>query len=143
MPTWTTPHRSDPPHDPVDERTALDDRLDFQRTTLLLKCGGLTPEQLAEQSVPPSNLSLLGLIRHMSAVESWFHSYDGQPDHPFFWNYVLGETDGFEDIDVDRAADDLASTTRASSGRGELYRSASCTRRSPMRTSPCVGSTCT
>ena len=109
VPTWTTPQRPEPPHNPVDERTALDDRLDFQRTTLLLKCGGLTPKELAEQPVPPSNLSLLGLIRHMSAVEAWFHSYDGEPDHPFFWNYVLEETDGFGDIDVHRAADDLAS----------------------------------
>jgi hypothetical protein len=43
----------------------------------------------------------------MSAVEAWFHSYDGQPDHPFFWNH--GEADGFGEIDVGRAADDLAS----------------------------------
>ncbi len=109
VPIWTTPERPEPPHHPVDERAALEDRLDFQRTTLLLKCGGLTHEQLAEQSVLASNLSLLGLIRHMSAVEAWFHSYDGQPDHPFFWNYVFGESDGFDNIDADRAAEDLAS----------------------------------
>src|SRR3954452_12535036 len=95
VPTWITPERPEPPCNPVDERAALEDRLDYQRTTLLLKCGGLTPEQLAEQSVPPSNLSLLGLIRHMSAVEAWFHSYDGQADHMFFWNYVPGTTSGF------------------------------------------------
>lgn len=47
-----------------------------------------TPEQLAEQSVPPSNLSLLGLIRHLSGVEAWFHFYAGEPDHMVFWNYV-------------------------------------------------------
>jgi len=55
---------------------------------LLLKCGGLTPEQLALRSVPPSKLSLLGLVRHLSGVEAWFHSYDGQPDHKYFWDYV-------------------------------------------------------
>jgi len=81
MSTWTTPERPEPPNNPVDERAALDDRLDFQRTTLLLKCGGLTPEQMALRSVPPSTISLLGLVRHLSAVEAWFHGYDGQPDH--------------------------------------------------------------
>jgi uncharacterized protein DUF664 len=40
---------------------------------LLWKCAGLTGEQLAERAVPPSNLSLLGLARRMTAVEqSWF-----------------------------------------------------------------------
>lgn len=91
------------------ERTALEDRLEYQRTTLLRKCGGLTPEQLAEQSVSPSNMSLLGLVRHMSGVEAWFHSYDGRPDHMFFWNYVPDATDGFDGVDVNRASDDLAS----------------------------------
>ena len=79
MPTWTAPERREPPHDPVDERTALEDRLDYHRTTLLMKCGGLTPHQLVQQSVPPSNLSLLGLVRHLSGVEAWFHGYDGRP----------------------------------------------------------------
>jgi hypothetical protein len=109
MSTWTTPERLEPPNNPIDERAALEDRLEYQRTTLLLKCGGLTPEQLAQQSVSPSKLSLLGLVRHMSGVEAWFHSYDGRPDHMFFWNYVPGVTDGFEEVDVMRAADDLVS----------------------------------
>jgi len=109
MSTWTTPERPEPPNNPIDERAALEDRLEYQRTTLLRKCGGLTPEQLAQRSLPPSKLSLLGLVRHMSGVEAWFHSYDGQPGHMFFWNYVAGATDGFEEADVVRAADDLAS----------------------------------
>jgi hypothetical protein len=109
MPTWTTPDRPEPPNNPADERTALEGRLDYQRATLLLKCGGLTPEQLMQQSVPPSTLSLLGLVRHMSAVEAWFHGYDGQPDHLFFWNYVPGGTDSFDGVDVAHASDDLAS----------------------------------
>jgi len=109
MPTWITPERAEPPVDPVDGRAALEDRLAYQRTTLLLKCGGLTPEELALQSVPPSNLSLLGLVRHLSGVEAWFHAYDGEPDHRFFWNYVPGASDGFRDVSADRAADDLAS----------------------------------
>jgi Protein of unknown function (DUF664) len=125
VPIWTTPERPEPPHNPVDERTALEDRLDFQRTTLLLKCGGSPQSNWPNSQYGPRTSPLLGLIRHMSAVESWFHSYDGQPDHPFFWNYVLGETDGFGDVDVNHAAHDLASyqasverSHRAIAGRG-------------------------
>jgi uncharacterized damage-inducible protein DinB len=43
------------------------------RMTLELKCAGLTPAQLATRSVPPSALSLLGLVRHLARVEQfWF-----------------------------------------------------------------------
>jgi Protein of unknown function (DUF664) len=43
--------------------------LDFGRRTLLVKCAGLTGEQLTERAVPPSALSLLGLVRHLTEVE--------------------------------------------------------------------------
>lgn len=57
----------------ADERTMLDGWLDWHRQTLLFKCAGLTGEQLAIASVEPSNLTLLGLVRHMAEVErSWF-----------------------------------------------------------------------
>ena len=57
----------------ADERTTLTAFLDFQRATLALKCDGLTDDQLRERAVPPSNLSLLGLVRHMAEVErNWF-----------------------------------------------------------------------
>ena len=39
---------------PEGERATLQEFLDFQRATLLLKCSGLTGEQLAERAVPPS-----------------------------------------------------------------------------------------
>ncbi|MEV6418033.1 DinB family protein [Kribbella sp. NPDC051718] len=109
MSTWSVPERVVPPNNPVDERAALEDRLEFQRATLLMKCGGLTPEQLALRSVPPSRLSLLGLIRHMSGVEAWFHEYDGKPDDLYFWDYAPGSTKRSDEVDVTRAADDLAS----------------------------------
>ena len=49
--------------------------LDWHRATLLYKCAGLTGEQLARRTVPPSGLSLLGLVRHMTKVErTWFRS---------------------------------------------------------------------
>jgi hypothetical protein len=56
----------------ADERTMLQAYLDRQRSTLLVKCAGLTGVQLAQRAVPPSGLSLLGLIRHLADVErSW------------------------------------------------------------------------
>ncbi|MFU8850304.1 DinB family protein [Micromonospora sp. SL1-18] len=55
-----------------DERTMLEGWLDYHRDTLLLKCAGLTPAQLKTPSVEPSNLTLLGLVRHMAEVERWW-----------------------------------------------------------------------
>ena len=144
MSTWTTPERrraTDTARST--SAAALEDRLDFQRTTLLLKCGGLTPEQLALRSVPPSTLSLLGLVRHLSAVEAWFHGYDGQPDHAFFHNYVPNGTNGFEDVDDARATDDLASYHASVARSRAAVPGATSARRCPARTTPCGGSTCT
>jgi hypothetical protein len=57
-----------------DERTILTGFLNYQRQTLLLKCAGLTPEQLLTRAVPPSSLCLLGLVRHLTEVEfGWLH----------------------------------------------------------------------
>ena len=59
---------------PVGELATIREYLSNYRLTLGMKCEGLTPEQLATRSVPPSTLSLLGLIRHMARVEhSWFY----------------------------------------------------------------------
>ena len=71
--TWTAPeiHRTEPPY-VADERTSLDEWLRFHRETLLWKCEGLTHEQLATRAVPPSSMSLLGLVRHMTDVERWW-----------------------------------------------------------------------
>ena len=52
-----------------DERSLLVESLRCQRLTLELKCAGLHPEQLALRSVPPSTLSLLGLVRHLTEME--------------------------------------------------------------------------
>ncbi len=66
------------------ERPALEAMLDYQRATLLLKCAGLTAGQLKERAVPPSRLSLLGLIRHMTEVERWWlRIHAANTDLPF------------------------------------------------------------
>lgn len=55
------------------EKACLVGYLEHYRQTLALKCDGLSAEQLGTRSVPPSNISLLGLVRHMARVEqSWF-----------------------------------------------------------------------
>ena len=78
--TWIAPdversedypeRRNDP------EQEMLRDWLDWHRATLLRKCAGLDAAQLATRSVPPSNLSLLGLLRHMSDTErGWVRQF--------------------------------------------------------------------
>ena len=71
--TWIAPDVERPEDYPErrndPEQEMLRDRLDWHRATLLRKCAGLDAAQLATRSVPPSSLSLLGLVRHMSDAE--------------------------------------------------------------------------
>jgi uncharacterized damage-inducible protein DinB len=77
------------------EREMLESWLDFHRATLAWKCEGLTPEQLREQSAPPSNLSLLGLVRHLAETErGWFRQVLGGEDVPDL--YVTPEDEDAE-----------------------------------------------
>ena len=80
----------DPDDDPretgtqtFDERSTLLDYLRRYRLTLEMKCDGLDATQLASRSVPPSTMSLLGLVRHMAEVEqSWFRRVMAGQDVP-------------------------------------------------------------
>jgi uncharacterized damage-inducible protein DinB len=77
------------PHTPKtgNELDTLSGFLDHYRATLRLKCAGLTPEQLAERSVPPSSLSLLGLVRHMAEVErGWFRGFADEDTEPRYYS---------------------------------------------------------
>jgi uncharacterized damage-inducible protein DinB len=101
--TWRAPEvtRVDEPFT-GDERATLDGFLEWYRGTLLYKCQGLDGEQLARRAVPPSNLSLLGLIRHMAKVErSWFRRrLDGEDVRPIY----ASEPDPDADFDEASAA---------------------------------------
>jgi uncharacterized damage-inducible protein DinB len=69
------------------ERETLRDYLDFHRATLALKCEGLSDEQLRRRAMPPSSLSLLGLVRHLAEVErSWFRRVVDGEDVPLVWS---------------------------------------------------------
>jgi uncharacterized damage-inducible protein DinB len=83
----------DPDDDPrergaagTDERAVLLDYLRRYRLTLEMKCADLDAGQLARRSVPPSTMSLLGLVRHLAEVErSWFRrDLAGQEAPPLF-----------------------------------------------------------
>ncbi len=103
---WTAPLVERPrPERIADERTALEQWLDFHRATLLMKCAGLTAAQLKTRAVPPSTLSLLGLVRHMTEVERWwFRMHANGEDLEF--PYDPGQTGAdFDDTaDADAAA---------------------------------------
>jgi uncharacterized damage-inducible protein DinB len=69
------------------ERETLRAFLDYHRATLVMKCEGLDDEALRRRSMPPSTLTLLGLVRHMAEVErTWFRRVIGGEDLPLVWS---------------------------------------------------------
>src|SRR3954454_11597207 len=68
------------------EREALDAYLEYYRATVEMKCRGLTPAQAGAQSMPPSTLSIHGLVRHLAGVERWwFQQNFERRDVPFLF----------------------------------------------------------
>ncbi|MFE0380200.1 DinB family protein [Streptomyces inhibens] len=108
--TWTAPSikRRDLPT-AAGEREMLQGWLDFHRDTLLAKCAGLTPDQLAAASNPPSTLTLLGLVRHLTDVErTWFRKrFLGEDigDHYFTEDNIDAD---FDDVDPATAEANVA-----------------------------------
>ena len=124
-------------HPPItDERSNLTAYLKAYRTTLELKCEGLDAAALAQRSVPPSDLSLLGLVRHMAEVERyWFREVLGGERTPARYRLdddrdasfagALGEPDVVAEAfaawrDEIAFADDLVGRTEDLSTRGEM-----------------------
>lgn len=69
------------------ERETLRAFLDYHRATLAMKCDGLSEDELRRQSMPPSTLSLLGLVRHMAEVErTWFRRVINGEDIGLLWS---------------------------------------------------------
>lgn len=84
------------------EREMLRAFLDYHRATLAMKCEGLTDGELKQRSMPPSTLSLLGLVRHMAEVErAWFRRVFEDNGAPMVWS---------DRIDFQAAYDASAST---------------------------------
>jgi len=90
----------------ADERVTLTAFLDFQRATLALKCAGLTDDQLRERAVPPSSLSLLGLVRHMAEVErNWFRPVLGGEQMSAIFAPDMDWEASFRDVAIAGAAE--------------------------------------
>ncbi|MGW1772759.1 DinB family protein [Streptomyces sp. NPDC002104] len=118
---------ADPQDDPRDRETSpegelatLQEFLSDYRLTLRMKCEGLDPEQLARRSVPPSTMSLLGLLRHLAEVERDWQNWitEGEP-LPHLYDERDGDFDGavaeqavvdgaYADLEREQAATDAA-----------------------------------
>ena len=81
--------------EPEGERATLLEYLRGYRLCMELKCADLDAAQLASRSVPPSTMSLLGLIRHMADVErNWFRRVMAQSDAPpLYWSKDVPDAD--------------------------------------------------
>lgn len=92
------------------ERAVLDHWLELYRATVPLKLAGLTAEQLCRRSVPPSSMSLIGVVRHLREVEAYWLRVVllDEQDVPDY--YCLPESpDGdFDDVDPADATRDVA-----------------------------------
>lgn len=85
----------------------LEGYLAWQRSTLLHKCAGLTGDQLAERTVPPSGLSLLGLLRHLAKVERiWFRERFAGEQVERLHDTEHSKSADFAALDPTRAAED-------------------------------------
>jgi hypothetical protein len=106
--TWIAPdvERSEdyPARRNEPEREMLSDWLDWHRATLLRKCAGLDAARLAKRAVPPSNLSLLGLVRHMSDTErGWVRqTFRGERVPDLYYRSDAPDAD-FEEADYGHA----------------------------------------
>jgi uncharacterized damage-inducible protein DinB len=107
---WTAPQPdlADGPLVGLD-RPMMEGYLRWQRGTLLNICAGLTGDQLVLHAVPSTNLTLLGLVRHLAKVERvWFRQRFGSQDIPPMYDATLGPDADFDDLDESRAEADFA-----------------------------------
>ncbi|MEV6879092.1 DinB family protein [Amycolatopsis sp. NPDC051128] len=83
-----------------------------RRLTLQLKCRGLDAEGMARRSVEPSNLSLLGLVRHLAEMERfWFREVMAGEKTPKHFRANGNPNADFDDVVADPALVDEAWAT--------------------------------
>ena len=84
------------------EHAMLTEFLDYFRTVFLRKVEDLTDEQ-SRQRLPPSDLDLLGMTRHLADVERWWFravfmaevtdgNHDSDDDPDLDWHHGPGDT---------------------------------------------------
>jgi uncharacterized damage-inducible protein DinB len=112
--TWTNP---------ANERTTLLQYLRRYRLTMEMKCADLDAAQLARRSVPPSTMSLLGLIRHMADVErNWFRRVMAQTDAPpLYWSEDVPDADWLGALAEPTVVDDAWRAWRDEVGFAEQF----------------------
>jgi Protein of unknown function (DUF664) len=80
-------NRGPEPEKTAGERDLLASWLDWHRATMPAKCQGLDSAQLGHRSCPPSDLTLLGLIRHLTEIErNYFAAWAGITDLPHYYS---------------------------------------------------------
>jgi hypothetical protein len=100
-PRWSGDTRADPPL-VGGERETLGAVLDWHRATFELKCSGVPADRLSERAVPPSTLTLHGLLRHLTGVERWWFQiqFAGQ-DVPLLYYTDEDPDQDFDSLDGD------------------------------------------
>lgn len=114
---WTAPERPDTRDGgPMTggERDVLDYWLGLYRETLLLKIGGLTADQLATHPIAASNLSAIGLVRHLTEVEAYWvrEVVSGDGDLPDYYCTAPSPDGDFDDVSAATARADVATYER-------------------------------
>ncbi len=100
-PTWPDDRREPIPRT-GSELEILTGFLDSHRMTFEQKCAGLSAAQLSEASVPPSTLSLHGLVRHLAGVERWwFQMQFAGDDVPMLYYSDDDPSQDFDSLDGD------------------------------------------
>jgi Protein of unknown function (DUF664) len=85
-----------------DERGVLLGWLAFHRDALAANCVDLAPAALVTAAAPPSKLTLLGLVRHLTEMERVYAVHALGPDRPLELVYGVYAEGGPEwDFDVD------------------------------------------
>jgi hypothetical protein len=110
----------DEPTPSTDWRQLLTEWLDYQRHQFKRKLRDVSPEGLVEWSVPPLELSIAGLVRHMTQMEHVYLSWGlgGGEQHLVYGDddYAGGSLDTL-DADLERY---LAEVERADAAIAEL-----------------------
>lgn len=105
-----TPAPPDPAVD-TDERTTLLAFLDYYRAVFGRKADGLTDDQARRPTCPPSEMTVMGLVRHMAEVErGWFRRSLAAEDAPAI--YYSDAPGGDPDGDFHPAPDDTLDEAR-------------------------------
>jgi hypothetical protein len=92
-----------------DERAMLDGLLNYYRGAVLARCAGLAGSDLARRSLPPSTMSLLGIIRHLTDVERhWFRKRFAGEMLPSAYTTDADPDASFNDANGDNAENDYA-----------------------------------